>query len=238
MMTQSDIGSSEIYKAILKSIKETLPLSQKLFKKSFTKDEAWILKKLTLRKVEVNSLEFLKYFKSLEELNLEEVTGLFNLKGLRHCPQLKTLEIYHTNINDLQAVTQCKKLTSFCYCQDPENEHYEECKKSDFSFLKELSELEIICIRGNKVTDVSFLAEMHTVNFLVLEDNPISTIAPLKTMRNLSHLELEFCGLSSLDDIEEFPALKTVYAEGNHFTQEQREAYLAKNPSIHIDFDN
>jgi len=57
-------------------------------------------------------------------------------------------------------------------------------------------------------------------------------------MKALEHLELESCGLSSLDDIGEFTALTTVYAENNRFTEEQKQEYLAKYPQAGIDFDN
>ena len=95
-----------------------------------------------------------------------------------------------------------------------------------------------MCLTRNKIKDVSVLAKLHMVKHLILEGNPIESIAPLKDMRSLEQLEVKACGLVSLDNLDEFQALKTVFAEGNHFSEEQKKEYYKRYPWIKIYFEN
>lgn len=212
MLTIQDIGNEEVYAAVLKEIKKDLPFGKKLLKKNFTKEETLQLRKLSVRNAHLLNLDFLRYF-----------------------PNMKEFEILESKVENFDGLQFCSSLTYFAYYLEEKSKVY---AINDFSFLQSLSELEVLCITGNKLADVSILANLHKVKHLVLENNPIKTIAPLKEMRSLEHLELEFCGLSSLDELGEFKALKTIFAEGNTFTEEQKEEYHVRYPHIEIDFDN
>lgn len=235
MLTIQDIGNEAVYKAALQEVKKTLPFGKKIFKNKFTREEAREVRKLVICKTDLQNLDFLQFFPNLQDLRMEYVVGLRDISGLQNCSNLKEFEASHSEIESLNDIAYCRSLTYFGYYLEEESKKY---GKSDFSFLKNLPELEVICITGNKMEDTSVLGNLHKVRHLVLEDNPIRSIAPLKDMRSLVQLELEFCGLSSLDDLGEFKALKIVYAEGNLFTEEQKQEYQERYPDIEIDFEN
>ncbi|MBQ7774685.1 MAG: hypothetical protein IJ379_02100 [Lachnospiraceae bacterium] len=235
MITKKDFERKEIYKQILAVVKRELPLPKRLFKNSITEEEAGSLQRVTLENIELKNVDFLRYFRGLKELNLRELKGVTDVRGLRYCTELKELEFYNAPAEYLQEVQFCRNLTYFCYAfEEKEGEQ----RLSDFSFLKGLEELEVVCITNNRVTDPSVFADFHKVRHLILEGNPLTSIEPLKAMRSLTQLELEECGLSALEGIEEFTALKVVFLEDNMFTAEQREAYQAKCPHIELDFEN
>ncbi len=233
MLTVQDVGNEAVYKAALSEIKKELPLGQKLFKSKFTREEAGQLTKLVIQKMELKNLEFLKFFPNLLDLRINYVTGLSDISGLQYCPDLKEFELTNSDVGSLEDIACCKNLTYFCYYLE---EDYKQYGKSDFSFLQNLTELEVICITGNRLADVSVFESLHKVKHMVLEDNPIKTIAPLKKLPGLEQLELEFCGLTELEDLSEFRALKVLFLEGNLFTEEQKAEYLARYPHIVIDY--
>ncbi len=234
MLTIQDMGSEAVYKAALQEIKKNLPLAQKLFKSGFSAEEASALQKLEIRKTSLDDLEFLRFFPQLKDFRLEFVTGLADISGLRYCPDLKEFEMVNSDVASLEEVACCQGLTYFCYSLE---EDYKQYGKSDFTFLKRLPELEVICITGNRLADVSVLSNLQKVNHLVLEDNPITTIAPLKNMRSLKQLELEYCGLTQLEDLGEFKALKTLFLEGNLFTEAQKAEYRERYSHIEMEFE-
>lgn len=234
MITVQDIGNEAVYSAVLKEVKKTLPLGKKLFKSKITKEEASQLTKLEIQKTELVNLDFLKYFPKLLDLRIKYVTRLSDISGLQNCPDLKEFELVNSDVVSLDDIACCRNLTYFCYYLE---EDYKQYGKSDFAFLQNLTELEAICITGNRLEDVSIFENLHKVKHLVLEDNPIKTIAPLKKLQSLDQLELEFCGLTELEDLSEFRALKLLFLEGNVFTEEQKAEYLARYPHIVIDFE-
>lgn len=212
MLTIQDIGNETVYMAALKIIKRDLSFGKKLFKKNFTREEALQVKALAVHNTQLLNLDFLRFF-----------------------PNLKEFEIVDSKVNNFDGLQFCSGLTYFAYYLEEKSKVY---AINDFSFLQSLSELEVLCITGNNLEDVSVLENLKKVKHLVLENNPIKTIAPLKGMQSLEHLEVECCGLSSLEDLGEFKALKAILAEGNSFTEEQKEEYHAKYPHIEIDFEN
>lgn len=234
MLTVQDIGNEEIYNAALKEVKKSLPFGKKLFKNKMTREEAGQLTKLEIQKTELPNLDFLKFFPNLLDLRIKYVTGLSDISGLQNCPNLKEFELVNSDVVSLEDITYCRGLTYFCYYLE---EDYKQYGKTDFAFLQKLPELEVICITGNRLQDVSVLANLHKVKHLVLEDNPVKTIAPLKDMQSLEQLELEFCGLTCLEDLSEFRALKILFLEGNLFTEEQKAEYLERYPHIEIDYE-
>ena len=61
---------------------------------------------------------------------------------------------------------------------------------TDISALKELKNLEYICLNNNQITDISALKELKKLHTIDLEDNQISDISVLRELENLEELLL------------------------------------------------
>jgi len=191
------------------------------------------LEGLVVKKTELQDLEFLKYLPNLKGLNLIDVTNLQNVSGLEYCPQLEELAMINTRFPDFDTIGSLSCLRHFEYIFEPE---YMENGRDDFSFLEKNQNLETICLAGNKVTDVSIFLQYPKLSYLMLDYNPIKTIAPLKELKDLRELEVNNCGLSVLEDFEQFPALQVVSATNNPIPKEQADKLMADYPEIDFFF--
>jgi Leucine-rich repeat (LRR) protein len=208
---------------VLDTIKNTVKKKQKqtglgkFFFNRVTEKETKNVKKLDFEMMNITDLDFLRYFPDLESLSLSKVTGIKDTSGLAYCHNLESLMIYDTYIEDFQSLQHCKELDNFHYiCIDDAAN----CAREDFRFLQNFSKLIRIDLSGNKVEDISFLSGHPNLVILVLDKNPIRSIAPLKTIKKLDWLEVSSCGLSELEDIEQFPALTYLCAIDNKFDYE------------------
>ncbi len=212
-------------KSVLKQIKAQKSGFSKLFLNKITKEDIHNISELTLKNMELKNLDFLKQFPHLKSLVLMEVTGIQDIRGVEHCPNLECFACYDTGIDDLSPVRNCRELTLFDYLCEKDESAPHRRKEKDFAFLQELPTLEEVDLWGNLVEDISFLAECANLEMLVLTKNPINTIAPLKALQKLDYLEVTECGLKELEDIEQFPALTMVYAEDNLIPKEKGDIY-------------
>lgn len=220
-----EFDNKELEKAILKQIKEKKSGLGKLFLSKITKEDIGLLSELKLKKIELKNLDFLRYFPHLKSLVLTEVTGLQDIRGIEYCPNLTCIGCYDTAIDDFSPILYCHELILFDYLCEREDSSSCRRKEKDFAFLKELPKLEELDLWGNLVEDPTFLTECTSLKQLVLAKNPLTTIAPLKALPRLEYLEIVECGLKELEDIEQFPALETVYAEENPIPEEKKEVY-------------
>ena len=211
MLTVQDIGNEVVYEAALKEVKKSLSFGKKLFKKDFSKEEASKVELLWIKDTELENLDFLHFFPNLKDLDFENCL-VENFDGLQYC----------------------RNLTGFNYRLDEEHKDY---GRKDFSFLQYLPELEEVSVAGNQVEDVSMFVGLNKLEDLALTDNPIKTIAPLKALPKLSCLEIQCCGRTSFDDLEEFKAMKIIFAAGNLESEEQMREYQEKYPHIAFDYE-
>ena len=217
------INNVKVLKTIVKAVKKDQTGLRRLFINNVTEEKTKMVKKLRFKKMNMVDLDFLRYLPNLEELMLSRVTGIKDVSGLEYCRNLKEIMIYDTYIEDFQSLEHCSELEYFDYLIDRKEASH--CIREDFRFLRNLPKLYQIDLSGNMVEDISFLSGHPALEQLVLDQNPIRTIAPLKTLKNLKWLEINECGLSQLEDIEQFPALTYLNAVGNNFEHDKIKRY-------------
>lgn len=222
MIKREYIENDKVYDTILAEVRRNSTGFGKLFKKTFTKEEAASVTGLTFRNMEIKNLDFLRFLPNIEKLDFYDVTGLEYVTGLNYGLKLRWLTFCNTYVPDLGEIAGCRQLTFFAYdCE----EGYEHFAKSDFSFLEWLYNLENVSIEGSHLTDVSCFLQCEKLTEIGLVRCPIQTIAPLQQLPHLTHLDLINCGLPELEDIEKFPALEVVTFEDEFVTEEYLEKY-------------
>lgn len=231
MISVQDIGNQQLYDELLKRIKSGASFFKKMSMKSLTQKDAQECKSLLIENLELNNLDFLRFFPNLTSLYVSKVTGLQNIDGLRNCCNLTDLDFFNTNIYSLESVQYCLKLKHFSYFPQQD---FDRCV--ELSFVKNLSELEDLDVVACNITDVTLLAQCKALTYLDISNNPIKSIEPLSELPLLKELGIAGCNLAKLDDISKFQALEAINLEDNLFSKEEQEHIISRYPDIYISF--
>ena len=228
-----ELNNMQMEKAILRQIKEKKKGLGKIMTKKITIEDAGSLMELEFDLMLMEDLAFLRYFTNLEKLTLKNVTGLKDISGLIYCRYLKSLSCINTPIDNFASLLDCRELESFQYSCDQNAEADFRRGPEFFDFLKEFPRLEHVNLEGNVIKDPSFLVESPTLKSLSLSGNPLCSIESLTSLLFLEHLEVSDCGLTALENVEQFKRLRVLYAERNKITLAELNDY--KKKCAHMD---
>ncbi len=225
------IENTKVSTAILRQIKEQKKGWSRICTRKITEADALHMTSLSFENMEIEDLDFLVYFPNLDMLTLKNVSGLQNIEGIRSCKKLESLFLYDTYIKSLLPIADCVHLEVLDYAFTTEKRKMWD--SSELTVLAQLPKLTDLVLVGTGLTDVSVFTKFRALTALDLSDNPLVTIAPLKEIVQLKSLVVEDCGLTELEDIEDFPALDSLIAQGNKFPQELKEKYQTMFKDIH-----
>jgi len=86
---------------------------------------------------------------------------------------------------------------------------------SDFSILKEFTNLSTLDLSGNQISDISFIKELRNLSTLDLSGNRISDISFIKELKNLTTLVLSSNQISDYSSLTELKNLTTLRLDNN-----------------------
>lgn len=213
------IPTEKMYRDILKCVKRNYKGLSRVFKRKITLEDAQMLDDVSISDTEIETLDFLKHFKNVKSVAFSNCGLIKNTDGLGYLTNLEYFMTYDTAIDNFEPLRNCRKMESFDYMVDKK----EECKRDNFSFIKEYRDLVEVYLSGNNVTDVSFLAYNKNLVEIVLTDNPVTHLEALACLEKLNYLEVENCQLTSLRFAEDFSALTSFYASGNNLDRKELE---------------
>lgn len=139
----------------------------------------------------LNSLEDLKWFPNLVVLNVN-YCQISDISGLQYTPYLTELNLMDNEITDIDGLRYLEE---------------------DF--------LQILRLRGNKISDISSLSKFTYLEILWLDDNRISDLEPLGDFKYLSELGLsgnEITDISELESLKECEYLWFLILSDNKIT--------------------
>lgn len=112
-----------------------------------------------------------------------------NLTALRHCPQLKSLDLSATQVVHLDALSTCTNLTSLNIC----GTHV-----CDLWPLAGCTKLEVLNCGGARILDVGPLAHCQQLRSLDLGGTQVSAINALINCKNLTKIALDYSAISDI----------------------------------------
>lgn len=217
---ETGISNKKLYDQIIDYAKTNVKGIKKLFYKKLTVEEIEKINQIHLYGIEDKDLRFLKFFKNLKHLSLDNCK-FSSTYGLQYVVQLETLFISDSEIDDLGYIRDCYNLEMFDYMFEKDCEF----KHTNFECISNLSKLVEVDLTGNNVRDVSFLSNLQHLTEVVLNENPVENLEVLKDLPELVYVEVEDCGLTSLEWVKEFKKLNNLYTSGNLLSEEQKEYY-------------
>ncbi|MDY6912801.1 MAG: hypothetical protein SVM79_10645, partial [Chloroflexota bacterium] len=110
--------------------------------------------------------------KLLQELRANE-KGITDLTGLKHCANLKILDLAGNDVEDLTPISNLTSLTDLGLYQN---------EISDITPLANLTGLNLIVLGENQVSDITPLANLTSLIYLYLADNQISDASPVSNL--------------------------------------------------------
>lgn len=127
----------------------------------------------------------LQKLKQCESLTLSSKVNAEELKYLYLLPNLRSLEIDYTEINDFTPIAQLSQLKHlYIYHVDYKREEV------DFSFLAEMNTVTELYLINCDLKDASFLEKMPQLQCLSLYNTPVYDLAVLENMPELVELSL------------------------------------------------
>lgn len=199
------------------------------------------LKGLLLRKGVVHSIDYLKYYKNLEVVNIEDGTSL-DLSVLSELPLLKALELDDDqDFNDFEYVPDSEsndpnvivfsspiiekyvKSTlkkSVIYQSDLdkiEKVYLQNTMLKNIDDFSKFNNLKVIDISGNLVSDISSLRNLENLKVLTLFDNRVSDLEPLRNLK-LTSLNISSNKIRSIDPILQMDSLEELFMGGTLVT--------------------
>lgn len=217
---ETGIEDKVLYSHLLKKVKRKRKGLGRLIGGKIKEEEALRVECLLFNSMTFQNLKFLKYFRNLEEIHFMDCK-IETLDGLQYTPRLEILTFSESNVKDYRAMKECPQLEIYEYISEEKPEY----RRSEFDELTYLPNLWQVDLSGNNITDLSFLTKSPQLKEVVLENNPIQDLAPLQQLPQLTWLEITSCGLTSLDPLRGCRGLKTLYADNNKLTEEQKDIY-------------
>lgn len=160
----------------------------------------FISRKLTLNRVAVSDLSFLREMTALEELTLSDmpVSDLGPVAQLSGLKKLWLRDLPVSDISPLAGLTQLKKLM------------LEDLEVSDISALSGMTDMRDLFLRFTPITDISVLAGMTEMRHLELERIEIADISPLRGLVRIEKLVLSRLPVSDISALSGMIELRTI----------------------------
>jgi small GTP-binding protein len=89
---------------------------------------------------------------------------------------------------------------------------------TDYSFLKDLTNLTNLNLYKNQITDISFLKDLTKLTTLILNNNQITDYSFLKNLTNLTHLDLSNNQITDYSFLKDFTKLTHLDLSNNQIT--------------------
>jgi internalin A len=153
---------------------------------------------------DISDLTPLKFFKNIEDLNLNKSIKIKDLRPLSNLTSLKTLELEDNKIEDLTPLSGLNLLETLVLDWNKIKDYQPICQLPNLKVLKisfnqvkivdhlrNLPSLEIIFINGNQIKDISSMAELTQLKVAKLWLNEIQDISPLKNLMLLENIDVE-----------------------------------------------
>lgn len=190
------------------------------------------LQKLTLCKMKVNDLDFLKPLTNLSYLDISEVHTQTN-EALNSLKNLEYLEItsvpnkkpdYFAFLNALPALTVLgihgSLYGNYSILKSPALRKLKSLTLTgtqieDVSVLADCTALEHLDLSFNNIHDITPLASLHNLKSLNFSYNPLRNINPISALKNLTELNLDYTDIKDKNFPATFPENLNVYARIN-----------------------
>ncbi len=175
--------------------------------------------------------------KDLEGLTSLYLDGLTDLRGIKHCPNLESLELANTPEIDLHPLSNLSKLQSFeldvlspsqdygpvrsltnLRRLDLPNQYWEVGQLADLSFLRRLTKLERLNLHGQEVGDITLLSGLTHVKGLDLSSNQVGDISPLTNLTNLKVLDLSSNQITDITPLSNLTNLRGLWLSDNQIS--------------------
>ena len=137
----------------------------------------------------ISSIEGLKNFSSIEELDIMNNRSLINLTGLEDHSTIKYLIAQNTAIETIEGLTGCNNIESAIF------------NTSNIKGLNGLAseKLNLLDVKNSKITDIESLRQSKNLTYLQLENNKdLNKIDSIKVCSKINNLYLS--GNTSLDE--------------------------------------
>ncbi|MFA9493475.1 pneumococcal-type histidine triad protein [Streptococcus sp. E17BB] len=143
---------------------------------------------------------------TVTSLNIGQRQDPLKRFGLDLMPNLETLGVGFTPIDDVRPILQFKKL---------KNLFLTKTGITDYSFLKELPQLEGLDASQNSLTSLAFLKDYPQLKTLALAGNDLTDISALDDLPNLEFVNLDYNRLTDLSALSQANHLKVLSVEHN-----------------------
>lgn len=147
-----------------------------------------------------------KWLATVSKLDLGSRQNPLKRFGLALLPNLETLGIGFTPIDDMKPVLQFKKLKRLLMTATG---------VQNYDFLQYMPQLEAIDISQNQISDLSFLKPYKNLNLIAAADNNIKSLEPLAELPNLKFLVLSNNAIQDLKPLQGLEKLQEIHIENN-----------------------
>ncbi len=160
---------------------------------------------LSLQNLELSFMKAVQFSQCPPQLKSLRINGLPNkplsLEFLKQCPELTQLELFHSEIDDWQALYSLPKLHSLSI---------RFTDLSSFQLTKPLPELQRLDLSDNQINKLTFTVAQKQLKALFLSNNRLTFLPDLSPLTALETLSLDSNPLSVLSDQHLPPQLNTL----------------------------
>jgi len=124
-----------------------------------------------------------------------------NVYFLKNLTKLETLDLIHTDVEDISCLAELKNLKHLDLYAAP---------VEDVSFLKNLTKLESLKLNGTEVKDISALEKLTSLKELSLSSTDVEDFRTISNYINLEKLDLISTKVIDLNFVKSLNKLKTI----------------------------
>ncbi|GEM_PF-2466608 len=167
---------------------------------------------LTLREIEIDTLEDLVFFPNLQSLNITFCSKIKDLNGIANCTKLSTLIVTGSpgQIIDFGEISKLAKLNCISITS---------CKISDYSelfrLMNEKSITDIRLSNNGIINDLSGIEKFSNLTRLMILYSGVKDITSIAKLSNLETLSLERNDISDFLELYKLDKLKSLNLKGN-----------------------
>ena len=166
------------------------------------------LRRLTLECENITDLSPVGKLKYLEELNLREGT-YSSLSGMEQLTNLRKMDLSNSGLSDISAFAQMK------FSDDPLELHLENTNISDYQALSSIRTIQFLGVSKVDLESLKDTLQESELYGLMIIETPMTDFKALSGFHIRNHINIYKCGLTSLDGIEAFPLLDSLYLREN-----------------------
>lgn len=181
---------------------------------------------LTLREIEVDTLEDLVFFPNLQSLNITFCSKIKDLNGIANCTKLSTLIVTGSTgqIIDFGEISKLAKLNYISITS---------CKISDyselFSLMNEKSITNIYLNNNGTINDLSGIEKFRNLTQLTISRSGVKDITSIAKLSNLETLSLERNDISNFLELYKLDKLKSLKLKGNEKIDGNIDNYIGED---------